>query len=140
MQNALPVFVFWIMNLAIQFSFYFIPVIKTFMYSFNPMVVIRVMLANLAIAILLYDVFFDVGMAKYLLYLILVGVIIFTGQTICREPLFFIFIFSIMFAIMYLVCYLREGLGTSPCPACASEQLHDNSGTSRLDSRPPYWG
>lgn len=141
MQNVLAVFIFWIMNLAIQLSLYFIPIVKTFMYSLNPMVVIRVMMANLAIAILMYDVFIDVGLAKYLLYLILVAVIILTGGTICREPLFFIFIFSIMFGVMYLVCFLREGLGTKPCLACAPEQLHDNTPTNqRLDNRPPYYG
>jgi hypothetical protein len=140
MQNALAAFIFIILNVFFQTILYFIPVVNRFMFFVTPLHVLKVLIANSSIAILLYDVFFDIGMAKAIINLILVTSIILTGDSLCKNPIMMIFIMSAAFAISYFVCFFNKGLGTKPCLICAREQLHDGVDKPRLDLAPPYSG
>lgn len=129
MQNVLATFLFVLFNFLIQIAVHFIPVVGiwAFLGVYSPLHVMRLLAANASIGILLYDVFFDQGTVKYILYLGALGMLLLTGDDLAREKMFLVFILAWMFATMYFICYFWKTFETTTCLACSPFQLHENT-------------
>lgn len=78
----------------------------------------------------MFDIFYDVGYVKNVLYFLTIGLLVFAGQDIVKPNyiVMLLLVFGIMIGISYFLCFFREDLEIQPCHACDMSQELMKSG------------